>query len=241
MPDAAELPARLDAVLTVVHLLYTTGHTAPSGHDLVRGDLVVRALDLARMLVALMPDEPEVHGLLGLLLLTTPAGRPAPTRTAAAAARGSGPLAVGPGGHRRGRPPGASRRSPAGPPGRFALQAAIAALHAQAPTYEDTDWPQIVALYDALLRAWPSPGRRPQPRDRGRDGATARRPASPRSTTLAADGRLAGYRYLPAARADLLRRLGRADEAAEAYREALALTDNEAERAFLARRLADCA
>jgi predicted RNA polymerase sigma factor len=132
VPGAAELPDRLDAVLTVVHLLYTTGHTAPGGADLVRADLVERALGLARLLRALMPDEREVIAMV------------------------DGPAA------------------------------ALADIEA-----------------------------------------------------IEQEGRLAGYRYLPAAKADLLRRAGRADDAIEAYRTALDLTDNDAERAFLARRIAE--
>ena len=157
VPGAAELPDRLDAVLTVVHLLYTTGHTAPGGGRLVRDDLVERAIGLARMLRQLMPDEPEVRGLLALLLLTdarratrcAPDGRlllleeqdrsqwdrPAideGTALVRAALRG-------------------------GRPGRFALQAAIAALHAQAPAYDETDWRQILRVYDLLAQAWTSP------------------------------------------------------------------------------------
>jgi RNA polymerase sigma-70 factor, ECF subfamily len=126
-----------------------------------------------------------------------------------------------------------------GRPGRFALQAAIAALHAQAPSYEWTDWPQIVTLYDELLRVWPSPV---VALNRAIavsmvDGPDAGLQAL---AGVEAYGRLAGYRYLPAARADMLRRLGRRPEAAAAYRAALDLADNDAERAFLERRLADC-
>jgi RNA polymerase sigma-70 factor (ECF subfamily) len=123
----------------------------------------------------------------------------------------------------------------AGPPGRFTLQAAIAALHAQAPSYEDTDWPQLLELYDALLRVWPSPV---VALNRAVvvaqvDGEEA---ALEELEALERDGRLAGYRYLPATKADLLRRLGRHEEAGEAYRAALDLTENETERDFLSRR-----
>jgi RNA polymerase sigma-70 factor (ECF subfamily) len=131
--------------------------------------------------------------------------------------------------------PGALR----GPrPGRFALQAAIAALHAEAPSYAETDWPQIVALYEALLRVWSSPV---VALNRAVAVAMASGPAAGLAQLgdLEADGRLAGYRYLPAAKADLLRRLGRPEAAAQAYRAALALADNAAEREFLARRLGE--
>jgi RNA polymerase sigma-70 factor, ECF subfamily len=237
VPGEAELPDRLDAVLTVVHLLFTTGHTAPAGPRLVRADLVDRAIGLARMLRELMPDEREVRGLLALLLLTD--ARRA-TRTDAAGrlllledqdraqwdrdAIEEGISLV----------PGSLR---GGCPGRFALQAAIAALHAEAPSYATTDWPQVLALYGELLRAWPSPvvalNRAVALAEV--DGPEA---ALAELDELGRDGRLAGYHYLPAARAALLRRLGRRAEAADAYRTALELATNEAERDFLSRRLA---
>jgi RNA polymerase sigma-70 factor (ECF subfamily) len=238
VPPAHELPDRLDAVLTVVHLLYTTGHTAPEGDELVRPDLVERALDLARMLHALMPDDREVRGLLALLLLTDARRR---TRIAAdgrlllleeqdrsrwdhqAIAEGS-ELAVG--ALRRGRP------------GRFALQAAIAAVHAEAPTYEETDWREVLGLYDTLLVVWPSPV---VALNRAVAVAMVQGPEAGLAAldAVAGDAHLARYPYLAAARADLLRRLGRAQEAAQAYRAALALATNTAERSFLGRRLAE--
>jgi RNA polymerase sigma-70 factor (ECF subfamily) len=237
VPEASELPARVDAVLTVVHLLATTGHTAPSGDALVRVDLLDRALDLARMLAALLPGDREVRGLLALLLvhharresrtddygrlvLLSDQDRTRWDRAAIAEAHALVDAALR-----------------AGAPGRFVLQAAIASLHAQAPSAEATDWPQIVELYDALLGRWPSPV---VALNRAIavsmvDGPEA---ALPVLDALARDERLAGYRYVPAARADMLRRLGRAAEAAAAYRAALALTANRAEREFLAARLA---
>jgi RNA polymerase sigma-70 factor (ECF subfamily) len=238
VPDASELPGRLDAVLSVIHLLYTTGHTAPSGTELVRADLVDRALHVTRMLLTLMPDEPEVRGLLALLLLTD--ARRA-TRTDA---RGRllvleeqdrsrwDPAAIAEG---RDLAVGAFRTGRAG---RYALQAAIAALHATAPSYAETDWPQVVRLYDQLLTVWPSPvvALNRAVAVSMADGPLA---ALDEVKTLEGDGRLAGYHYLPAVRADLLRRLGRRGEAADAYRAALDLADNEAEREFLAARLAE--
>jgi RNA polymerase sigma-70 factor (ECF subfamily) len=237
VPGEAELPDRLDAVLTVVHLLFTTGHTAPAGDRLVRADLVDRALGLARMLRELMPDEREARGLLALLLLTDArrATRTGPdgrlllladqdrTRWDRAAIEEGTELV-----------PGALR---GGCPGRFALQAAIAALHAEAPSYAETDWPQVLALYSELLRAWPSPV---VALNRAVARAEVDGPAAALGDldALERDGRLAGYHYLPAARADLLRRLGRRAEAAAAYTAALALAGNEAERDFLAGRLA---
>ncbi len=231
----SNLSERLDPVLTVIHLLATTGHAAPSGDALVRVDLSDRALDLARMLRLLLPDEREVCGLLALLLV----------HHARAATRvdDEGRLLRLSEQDRLSWDAGAITEADAlvvaalraGPPGRFTLQAAIAALHAQAPSYEDTDWPQLLELYDALLRVWPSPV---VALNRAVvvaqvDGEEA---ALEELEALERDGRLAGYRYLPATKADLLRRLGRHEEAGEAYRAALALTENETERDFLSRR-----
>jgi len=240
MPSPADLPDRLDAVLTVVHLLFTTGHTAPIGGGLVRIDLLDRAVGLIRMLHQLMPDEREVRGLLALVLLTDArrATRVAPdgrmllleeqdrSRWDRAAIAEGTELVLS-----------ALRR---GQPGRFVLQAAIAALHAGAPDYDSTDWPQMLRLYDMLCNVWPSPVvalNRAVVRGFVDGPAAALRDVD----ELARDERLAGYRYLPATRADLLRRLGRNVEAAAAYQVALGLCDNEAERAFLSRRIAELA
>jgi RNA polymerase sigma-70 factor (ECF subfamily) len=227
-PDA--LAARVDTVLTVVHLLFTTGHAAPGA----AADLEPRALELARLLVALLPDDREARGLLALLLVTRarhatrvdPAGMAVlladqdRTRWDRAAIAEGHDLVVG--------------ALTGGAPGRFALQAAIAALHAQARSWATTDWPQILTLYDALLAVWPSPVV-------ALNRAVAlSMVAGPQAGLDAIDDLadvLAGYRYLPAARAGLLRRLGRHDEAAAAYRAALALTEDPAERAFLQGRL----
>ncbi len=238
VPATAELPDRLDAVLTVVHLLFTTGHAAPTGRELVRTDLVERAIGLARVLRQLMPDEREVRGLLALMLLTD-ARRD--TRTDAAGrlvlladqdrSRWDG-TAIDEG---RALVLDALR---GGRPGRFMLQAAIAALHAEAATYEATDWRQIRDLYDLLLAAWPSPvvALNRAVAVAMVDGADA---GLAEVTALEADPRLVGYRYLAATKADLLRRLGRDDEAARAYRRALDTADNAAERDFLSRRLVE--
>jgi len=238
VPGAAELPDRLDAVLTVVHLLYTTGHTAPAGDGLVRADLVERAIDLARTLRTLMPDEREVRGLLALLLLTD--ARRA-TRTA-----DDGRLLLLEEQDRSQWDRTAIEEGTAlvtealrgGRPGRFALQAAIAAMHAEAPCYAETDWPQLLQIYGELLRAWPSPV---VALNRAVVLAMVDGPAAglAEMADLEGDGRLAGYRYLPAAKADLLRRMGRLEDAAVAYRDALDLADNAAERAFLAGRIAE--
>ena len=238
VPGPDDLPARLDAVLTVIHLLYTTAHTAPSGPALFRVEPADRALDLARLVVALMPGDREAQGLLALLLVLH--ARRA-TRTDANGRlvlledqdRSAWDRAAIDEGHRL-----VLAALEGGRPGRFALQAAIASLHAQAETYAATDWPQIVALYDELLRVWPSPA---AALNRAIAVAMTDGPETGLAAIaeLEADGRLAGYRYLPAAKADMLRRLGRPSEAAAAYRAALELTDNEAERAFLEQRLAD--
>lgn len=235
-PGAAELPDRLRAVLGVIYLLFTTGHTAPSGTSLMRTDLVDRALHLTRMLRDLMPDEREVWGLLALLLVidarraTRVDARGRVLRLEeqdrslwdqAAIAEAHGLVVDG---LRGGRP------------GRYVLQAAIASVHAEAPTYDQTDWPQILALYDELLAVWPSPVV-------ALNRTVAVAMVSGHAQALAdveeleRDGRLAEYRYLPAIKADLLQRLGRTDSASLAYQQALQLATNKAEREFLAERI----
>ncbi len=238
VPGPAELPERLDAVLTVVHLLFTTGHAAPAGDDLVRDDLVDRAVSLGRVLVDLMPDEREARGLLALMMLTDARRE---TRTdergrlvllehqdrsrwdRAALDEGRALVVEAVRGAR---------------PGRFTLQAVAAAIHADAPTWATTDWPQLLRVYDALLREWPNPVvalNRTVPLAMVEGPEAALREVE----RLEADGRLAGYRYLAATKADLLRRLDRPAEARAAYAAALDLADNAAERDFLAGRIAE--
>jgi len=236
VPSADDLPERVDAVLTVIHLLYAAGHTAHSGEGLVRDDLTGRALDLARMLALLLPTDREAAGLLALVLVhearrATRTGaegrllrleeqdRSAWDRELIAEADRLVVAALG-----------------AGPAGRFTLQAAIAALHAQAPSYAETDWPQILTLYDELLRIWPSPvvALNRAVAVSMVDGPEA---ALGEVEALERDRRLAGYRYLPATKADLLHRLGRDAEAADAYQAALALSDNAVEQEFLTQRV----
>ena len=239
IPEAGELPDRLDTVLTVIHLLFTTGHTAPSGTALTRDDLEERALDLARMLHELLPGEREVRGLLALLLVNH--ARRA-TRTDADGRlllleeqdRSAWDRKAIDQGHRL---VVAALRG--GAPGRFALQAAIAALHASAPSYADTDWRQVLVLYDELLSVWPSPV---VALNRAVAVAMVHGPeaALRHVEELEQDELLAGYRYVAATKAELLRRLDRRQEAALAYQRAVDLTDNEAEREFLTRRLAEC-
>jgi RNA polymerase sigma-70 factor (ECF subfamily) len=236
VPGPAELPQRLGAVLNVIHLLFTAGHTAPSGPALMRPDLTDRAVALTATLAALLPDEPEVRGLQALLLVTD-ARRTARTdnqgRLVRLAEQDRSRWDAGALAEAERLITGCLR---AGPPGRYVLQAAIASVYAAAPGYDRTDWPQLVALYDALLRVWPSPVvalNRTVPLSMT-DGPEA---ALTELERLEAGGQLAGYRYLPAVKADVLARLGRTAEAAAAYRRALELTANEAERAFLNGRL----
>jgi RNA polymerase sigma factor (sigma-70 family) len=237
VPELAELPARVGAVLDVVHLLFTTGHSAPIGDDLVRRDLVERALDLTRMLRALLPGDADVAGLLALILLTD-ARRDARTDD-------DGRLLLLAEQDRARWDPAAITEGVAlvrealrrRPPGRFALMAAIAAVHDQAPRYTDTDWNEIVALYDLLVQLWPSPV---VALNRAAALGLAHGPSAGLAAldALAEEPQLAGYAYLPAARADFLTRLGRTDQARLAYAEALLLTENTVERDFLTDRLA---
>jgi RNA polymerase sigma-70 factor (ECF subfamily) len=240
VPSEADLPERLDGVLTVIHLVFTAGY-ASAGERLVRDELVDRALDLARVLAVLMPTEPEALGLLALLELTD-ARRSARVDAAgrlvvledqdrsawdqAAVARGEALLAR------------AFRLALHGDavPGRFLLQAAIAGAHDEAPSWAATDWPGIVLLYDRLRAVWPSPVVEV---NRAVAVSFALGPEDGLALLDALSGRdeLRTWHYLPAARADLLRRLGRGTEAAEAYTAALALVSDGAERAFLRRRL----
>jgi RNA polymerase sigma factor (sigma-70 family) len=236
VPAIEDLPARLESVLEVVHLLFTTGHTAPGGADLVRADLVERSLQLARMLRLLLPDSADVAGLLALLLLTdarrdtrlAPDGGLALLAEQDRARWDAGAITEGVALVRE-----ALRRRP---PSRYALQAAIAAVHAEAPRWADTDWAEIVALYGVLSTVWPSPV---VALNRAVAVGFAEGPAAGLAAldALGAEPQLAGYGYLPAARADFLHRLGRDDEARLAYEEALLLTANEVERAFLSGRL----
>jgi len=238
VPRSDELPGRIDAVLTVVHLVFTAGHTAPTGSDLVRTDLVERSLHLARMLRSLLPHDPDVAGLLALVLLTD-ARRPSRTSD-------DGSLALLPDQDRTrwdadeiteglGLVREALQRRP---PGRFALMAAIAAVHAEAPSWSATDWTELVGLYDLLAAIWPSPV---VALNRAVAIGLADGPAAGLDAldALVDEPQLATYGYLASARADFLRRLDRPAEACVAYREALALTDNGVEAEFLSARLAD--
>ena len=237
VPAAEELPARTAAALAVVYLVFTTGHTAPAGERLVRRDLVERALDLARMLRTLLPADAEVAGLLALILLTD-------ARSAAREGAGGELLLLADQDRTRWDRDAIAegvvlvREALRGrPPGRFALMAAIAAVHAEASSFAQTAWTEIVAIYDLLAVAWPSPV---VALNRAAAIGFAQGPdAGLRALdALAAEPQLATYGYLAAARADFLRQLGRTREARSAYEEALLLTENAVEREFLAGRLA---
>lgn len=237
VPPATGLPERIGAVLDVVHLLFTTGHTAPAGDRLTRNDLVERSLDLARMLRALLPSDPDVAGLLALILLTDARrasrvderGRLVLLADQERASWDRDEIAEGTALVRE-----ALRRRP---PGRFALQAAIAAVHAEARSWEETDWVELVGLYDLLTAIWPSPV---VALNRAVAVSFARGPEAGlvELDALVTEPQLATYPYLAASRADCLRRLGRVEEARGAYGEALLLTDNAVERRFLEDRLA---
>jgi RNA polymerase sigma-70 factor (ECF subfamily) len=237
VPAAEQLDERLGAVLSVVHLVFTTGHTAPEGDRLVRGDLIERAIGLARMLRELLPANGEVAGLLALVLLTDARretrnreGRLVLLEDQDRSLWDRQAIAEGVALVRE-----ALRRRP---PSRYALQAAIAAVHAQAERYEDTDWREIVALYGILADLWPSPV---VALNRGIALGMAHGPTRGLAEldALSGEPQLAGYAYLPAARAEFLRRLDRVDEARTAYSEAILLTANAVEQEHLQRRLGE--
>ncbi|MGY1773341.1 RNA polymerase sigma factor [Blastococcus sp. SYSU D00813] len=231
VPTEADLPDRLAGVLAVVSLVFTEGHTASAGDELVRSDLCAEAIRLGRALVELMPDEPEALGLLALMLLTearrparvSPTGDLVPLAEQDRSRWDAALVAEGQDLVRR-----CLRR---GAPGPYQVQAAIQAVHADAATAADTDWRQVVVLYDHLMALTPSPV---VALNRAVAVAEVDGPAAGLAALEAVD--LPRSHLLPAVRADLLRRLGRPDEAAAAYDAALALVGNEREAAFLRRR-----
>jgi RNA polymerase sigma factor (sigma-70 family) len=236
IPPVAELPSRIDAVLSVIHLLYTTGHTAPAGADLIRRDLVERSLELVRVLRSLLPADADVAGLLALILLTdarqgTRVDDAGQLVLLADQDRTRWDHSAIEEGIRLVRE--ALRRRP---PGRFALMAAIAAVHAEAPSWDATDWSEIVGLYDLLVQMWPSPV---VALNRAVAVGLAEGPTAGLAAldALATEPVLATYSYLASARAEFLRRLDRTDDARVAYEEALLLSENAVERVFLADRL----
>jgi len=237
VPERSELRGRIDAVLLVIHLLFTTGHTSPLGENLSQVDLVERALDLARMVHGLLPDDAEVTGLLALILLTdsrrgtrvNPEGEflklADQDRSQWHLESIDEGLALVGESIRRGRP------------GRFTLMAAIAAVHSSASHWDETDWAEIVGLYDLLLVAWPSPV---VALNRAVALSFAQGPSAGLSAldALSTDPQLSTYPYLAAARGDCLERLERFAEARSAFEEAAMLTENLVERDFLRSRIA---
>jgi RNA polymerase sigma-70 factor, ECF subfamily len=254
IPDTNDMPARVEAVLTTIYLVFNEGYASTRGEPLVRVDLCAEALRLGRLVRRLMTPAPAEATALVALMLLHDSRRDARVDEAGdlvvleeqdrsrwhhrqiAEALPLVEQVLNP---RSGDDPGGNARVPArwgGGPGPFALQAAIAAEHCRAVRWEDTNWQQIVRLYDMLERAQPSPIV-----SLNRAVAVAMvdgpRPALALIDELAATGDLENYHLLHAARADLLRRIGSAEEAARSYESALALVTNESERRFLERRL----
>ena len=238
VPPRTELAERLAAVLLVVYLVFNEGYNAASGGTVVRSELCTEAIRLGRLLCELLPREPEAQSLLALMLLHDS------RREARTGVDGETVLLEE-------QDRSQWRRDKIGeglalvesalraaPPGPYSVQAAIAAVHARAGSAAETDWAQIVGLYDVLLRLQPSPV---VELNRAAAVAMARGPAEGLRLLDELDAReeLRGYYLLPAARADLARRLHRWTEAARAYRQALTLVSNDAERRFLSRRLAE--
>jgi RNA polymerase sigma-70 factor, ECF subfamily len=238
VPPGRLLAERLPAVLACVYLVFSEGYAASGRDDLIRHELCDEGIRLARLLAALLPDEPEVHGLLALVLLQDsrrgtrlgPEGELILLEDQDRARWDRGRIAEG--------QAELARAQGIGPAGPYRLQAAIAAVHAAAPTWEATDWSRIAALYAVLARRAPSPV---VELNRAVAVAFAEGPAAGLAVidAVADDPRLARTHRLPATRADLLRRLGRTDEAAEHYRAALGLVRTAAEQSFLERRLAE--
>jgi RNA polymerase sigma-70 factor, ECF subfamily len=233
VPGEQELPARLGPVLAVVYLVFTEGHTASTGDVLARADLCAEGIRLGRLLHELLPDEPEVTGLLALMLLTE-SRRPARTTV-------DGELVLLADQDRRRWDRALVAEGQAlvreclrrGEPGPYQVQAAVNAVHSDAPTAADTDWRQVVALYDLLLALTPTPV---VALHRAVAVAEVAGPAA--GLALVEQLSLPGH-LVHAVRADLLRRLDRRAEAERAYAAAVELAGNGAERAFLERRLAE--
>ncbi|HET6410326.1 MAG TPA: RNA polymerase sigma factor, partial [Chthoniobacteraceae bacterium] len=228
VPSDNDLPERIDAVMSVIYLVFNEGYSATAGRALLRADLCLEAIRLGRELVSLMPGKSEPAALLALMLLHDA------RRATRVDEQGTLVLLED---QDRSRWNGLQiaegtalieQAMRAGSTGPYAIQAAIAALHAEAPSAKMTDWQQIVLLYEALARLRPSPVVQ-----LNRAVAVAMAEGPDRGLEAMQNIHLPGYYLLPAARADLLRRLGRFHESANAYREALPLVKNEAERRFL--------
>jgi RNA polymerase sigma-70 factor (ECF subfamily) len=236
VPETTDMPERLDSVLTVIYLIFNEGYSATKGERLARTDLCAEAIRLGRLIRALMaPQQPEVTGLLALMLLHD-------SRRNARLDEAGDLVTLEEQDRSRWDQRQISEAMPLveeafrGGPGPFTVQAAIAALHCRAARPEDTDWPQILGLYDFLARLQPSPIV-----SLNRAVAVAMvsgpQPALVLIDELDAAGDLDGYHLLHSARADLLRRAGSFDEAAKSYTQALALVTNDIERRYLERRL----
>ena len=237
VPETSDLPARLDAVLTVIYLVFNEGYAATRGEPLVRADLCAEAIRLGRLLQMLMTPQPpaEILGLVALMLLHD-------SRKDARSNDAGNLIVLEEQDRSRWNRQEIAEALPLveealrGGPGPFAVEAAIAALHCEAARPEDTDWPQIVRLYEVLERLRPSPIV-----SLNRAVAVAMVEGAPAALALidqlTSRGALDNYHLLHAARADLLRRMGLPEEAAASYQRALALVSNESERRFLERRL----
>ncbi|MCZ4099475.1 RNA polymerase sigma factor [Streptomyces sp. So13.3] len=241
VPAGPELADRLSSVLEVIYLVFNEGYAATAGDDLMRPALCAEALRLGRVLAGLMPKEPEVHGLVALMEIQT-------SRSAARTGPEGEPVLLLDQDRsrwdllliRRGFAALERAAVLGGPPGPYALQAAIAASHARARTPEETDWRAIAGLYEQLAARAPSPV---VELNRAVALAMAYGPATGLELvdTLTSEPSLAGYHLLPTVRGDLLARLGRYEEAGQEFTRAAALTRNARERTLLEQRVADCA
>lgn len=241
VPEPAQRPARLVSVLEVIYLVFNEGYSATAGEDWMRPALCEDALRLGRVLASLMPDEAEVHGLVALMEIQA-------SRTAARTGPEGAPILLLQQNRalwnqlliRRGLVELNQAEALGGALGTYALQAAIAACHVRARTAEDTDWPRIAALYDALAQLAPSPV---VELNQAVAVAMAFGPAAGLELVdiLVADGALQRYHLLPSVRGDLLSRLGRHDEAQTEFKRAATLTDNLQEQKLLRARAAACA
>jgi RNA polymerase sigma factor (sigma-70 family) len=238
VPGPDELPERIDAVLSAIYLVFTTGHTAPSGTDLMRRDLVERSKQLARMLRELLPLDPNVVGLLALITLTdarrdTRVDSDGTLLLLSEQDRGRWDVEAITEGTEL------ARNALSHPlAGRYVLMAALASVHANAPSWEATNWTEIVNYYDLLLASWPSPV---VALNRAVAVGLAAGPGEGLRALdeLAGEQQLASYHYFASARASFLQRLGRVDEARDAYFEALESSDNRVEAAFLERQIVE--